>query len=132
MALCHKWDVKNDFAYVLQFFSLISDILEVVWGEYGFHIVFTYGCFVFVQYCTARTEFNKTFICLIRKFKLFCHVYCMASGTFFYHEHIMISTKGHKDFQVELITSDLFVGYIKKNKNLLKLKLFGFLEAFPW
>ena len=25
MALCHKWDVKNDFAYVLQFFSLISD-----------------------------------------------------------------------------------------------------------
>ena len=25
MALCHKWDVKNDFAYVLQFFPLISD-----------------------------------------------------------------------------------------------------------
>ena len=25
MALYHKWDVKNDFAYVLQFFSLISD-----------------------------------------------------------------------------------------------------------
>ena len=25
MILCHKWDVKNDFAYVLQFFSLISD-----------------------------------------------------------------------------------------------------------
>ena len=24
MALCHKWDVKNDFAYVLQFFSRIS------------------------------------------------------------------------------------------------------------
>ena len=25
MALCHKWDVKNDFDYVLQFLSLISD-----------------------------------------------------------------------------------------------------------
>ena len=25
MALYHKWDVKNYFAYVLQFFSLISD-----------------------------------------------------------------------------------------------------------
>ena len=30
MALCHKWDVKNDFAYVLQFFSLISDDLGSV------------------------------------------------------------------------------------------------------
>ena len=26
-ALYHKWDVKNGFAYVLQFFSLISDDL---------------------------------------------------------------------------------------------------------
>ena len=25
MALYHKWDVKNDIAYVLVFFSLISD-----------------------------------------------------------------------------------------------------------
>ena len=30
MALYHKLDVKNDFAYVLQFFSLISDILGSV------------------------------------------------------------------------------------------------------
>ena len=30
MALYHKWDVKNDFAYVLQFFSLISDVLGSV------------------------------------------------------------------------------------------------------
>ena len=30
MALYHKWDVKNDFAYVLQFFSLISDGLDGV------------------------------------------------------------------------------------------------------
>ena len=27
MASYHKWDVKNDSAYVLQFFSLISDSL---------------------------------------------------------------------------------------------------------
>ena len=32
MALYHKWDVKNDFAYVLQFFSLISDSLVSVKG----------------------------------------------------------------------------------------------------
>ena len=25
MALYHKWDVKNGFGYVLQFFSIISD-----------------------------------------------------------------------------------------------------------
>ena len=30
MALYQKWDVKNDFAYVLQFFSLISDSLGSV------------------------------------------------------------------------------------------------------
>ena len=30
MALCYKWDAKNDFAYVLQFFSLISDGLGSV------------------------------------------------------------------------------------------------------
>ena len=34
MALSHKWDVKNDFAYVLQFFPLIFDGLGSVtfWG----------------------------------------------------------------------------------------------------
>ena len=36
MALCHKWDAKNDFAYVLQFFSLISDSLGSVFeASYG-------------------------------------------------------------------------------------------------
>ena len=30
MALYHKWDVKNGFVYVLQFFSLISDGLDCV------------------------------------------------------------------------------------------------------
>ena len=32
MALYHKWDVKNDFANVLQFLSLISDSLGSVNG----------------------------------------------------------------------------------------------------
>ena len=30
MALYQKWDVKNDFTYVLQFFTLISDSLGSV------------------------------------------------------------------------------------------------------
>ena len=32
MVMYHKRDVKNDFAYVLQFFSLISDSLGSVMG----------------------------------------------------------------------------------------------------
>ena len=32
MALYHKWDVKNGFAYVLQFFSLIFDSLGGLLG----------------------------------------------------------------------------------------------------
>ena len=36
MALYHKWDVKNGFAYLLQVFSLISDGLGgVFWSEAG-------------------------------------------------------------------------------------------------
>ena len=35
MALYHKWDIKNDFAYVLQFFSLISDSLGSVTPEHN-------------------------------------------------------------------------------------------------
>ena len=34
MDLYHKWDVKNDFAYVLQFLSLISDSL----GSVTYHL----------------------------------------------------------------------------------------------
>ena len=30
MALYHKWDIKNDFANMLQFFQLISDSLGSV------------------------------------------------------------------------------------------------------
>ena len=33
MALYHKWDVKDDFAYVLTLFSLISDSLGSVLSE---------------------------------------------------------------------------------------------------
>ena len=33
MALYHKWDVTNDFAYVLQFFSLIYDGLGGVYRD---------------------------------------------------------------------------------------------------
>ena len=33
MALFHKWDVKNGFAFVLHFFSLISDGLGGVRGD---------------------------------------------------------------------------------------------------
>ena len=34
MALYHKWDVKNDFAYVLKFFSFISESLGSVKTKY--------------------------------------------------------------------------------------------------
>ena len=34
MALYHKWDVKNGFTYVLQFFPLIFDGLGGVLGTY--------------------------------------------------------------------------------------------------
>ena len=33
MDLCQEWDVKNDFAYVLQFFSFISEILGSVYSS---------------------------------------------------------------------------------------------------
>jgi hypothetical protein len=36
LALYHKWDVKNGFAYLLTFFSLISDGLGGVYGENTF------------------------------------------------------------------------------------------------
>jgi hypothetical protein len=42
MAFYDKWDVKNDFAYVLQFFSLISDGLGSMHG-YQFLIFFFYS-----------------------------------------------------------------------------------------
>ena len=38
MALYHKWDVKNGFAFVLQFFSLISDGLGGVSAQHGIEL----------------------------------------------------------------------------------------------
>ena len=35
MALNHKWDVKNGFSYVLQFFLLISEDLGGVYTVYA-------------------------------------------------------------------------------------------------
>ena len=42
MVLYHKWDVKNEFAYVLQFFSLISDNLGSVGGKCSKNIYIQY------------------------------------------------------------------------------------------
>ena len=42
MALYHKWDLKNDFAYVLQFFSIVSDGLGRLWrDDVGFWTIFS-------------------------------------------------------------------------------------------
>ena len=50
MALCHKWDVKNDFAYVLQFFSLISDGLGSVF-RLGYSLVQCIWLIFFQKIC---------------------------------------------------------------------------------
>ena len=52
MALCHKWDVKNDFAYVLQFFPLISDGLGSVY-------VLFYPYSIFRRRSTSNVIENK-------------------------------------------------------------------------
>ena len=64
MALYHKWDVKNDFAYVLQFFSLISDSLGSVNTLLSLIRIFTNqslglnqrAAFLFVSHFYARYE----------------------------------------------------------------------------
>ena len=43
MVLCHKWNVINDFAYMLQFFSLIFDGLGSVYALFSRSF---YGCFL--------------------------------------------------------------------------------------
>ena len=43
MALYHKWDVKNAFAFVLEFFSLISD------GLGGVQLFFSYFFFSLLE-----------------------------------------------------------------------------------
>ena len=51
MALYHKWDVKNDFFYVLQFFSLISDSLgSVQYNIAPAGLILPTICFVFATF----------------------------------------------------------------------------------
>ena len=52
MALYHKWDVKNDFAYVLTFVSLISDSLGSVCSIVSNYFVYK-GKVVFNLYLLA-------------------------------------------------------------------------------
>ena len=44
LALCHKWVVKNDFAYVLQFLSLTSDGVGSVYRDKLIISRFTFFC----------------------------------------------------------------------------------------
>ena len=52
MALYHKWDVNNDFAYVLTFFSLISGSLGSVCSIVSNYFVYK-GKVVFNLYLLA-------------------------------------------------------------------------------
>ena len=68
MALYHKCDVKNGFAYVLQFFSLISDGLGSVnkkeWNR-AMGDNFFYGHLLHKNSCHNQTkghQFQKVFI----------------------------------------------------------------------
>ena len=54
MALYQKWDVKNDFAYVLQLFSLISDSLVSVEQMYTLKIGFVTSVYFF--FFTGRKQ----------------------------------------------------------------------------
>ena len=76
-------DIGNSIIYFISYKSLAiyAYVFLSLWREYGFHIVFAYGCFVFVQYCTARTEFNKTFILSHKKISTFLS--CVLYG--FWH-----------------------------------------------
>ena len=63
MALYHEWDVKNDFAYVLKFFSFISESLGSVYGPS--HVVlkvyyFCNGCFA-ESFTFTRKKEKKIF-----------------------------------------------------------------------
>ena len=62
MALYHKWDVKNDFAYVLQFFSLISDSLGCVSVDLVKNFLSACSNLYFVQRTPLKTShmmYNK-------------------------------------------------------------------------
>ena len=50
IVLYHKWDVKNDFAYMLQFFSLIFDGL----GSVYYVLLFLKVVGSFITHCKLR------------------------------------------------------------------------------
>ena len=74
MALYHKWDVKNDFPYVLQFFSLISDGLGSVSGmcvqKTCLNVRAMCGNFFWVQDCLFAY-----FCTLLKTFAYFCKLF---------------------------------------------------------
>ena len=64
MALYHKWDAKNDFVNVLQFFSLISDRLDSVTSFYFtrsccFVVPFEIGGALFGSVTGCESELSK-------------------------------------------------------------------------
>ena len=66
MALYHKWDVKNGFAYVLTFFSLISDGLGSVkytlqWGQ-GTGTNWSFGLFCQSSYKSNLSQVTMVVI----------------------------------------------------------------------
>ena len=55
MALYHKWDVKNDFTYVLTFFSLISDSLGSV-----YNLQLLYACMQCLMYTILTGNISES------------------------------------------------------------------------
>ena len=62
MALYHKWNVKNDFAYKLQFFSLISDSLDSVYRDVEINTKFLKSCFMIGVVAHSKLDL---FLCTI-------------------------------------------------------------------
>ena len=58
MALYDKWDVKNDFAYVLHFFSLISAGLDSV-KQFGFIFVQYFHCIYDESFISAHKNISN-------------------------------------------------------------------------
>ena len=76
MASYHKWDVKNDFAYVLQFFSLISDGL-LGWCVYSLAPLFRY---YILNYFRTKTQQdgNPMKPTMIVGFEAFLHIFVLV------------------------------------------------------
>ena len=61
-----KWDVKNDFAYVLQFFFLNSD---------GLGVVTRYFKSKEIGRLSNNTQFTFAWVMGLKKMSCFCHIY---------------------------------------------------------